>query len=222
MCDLELAYNKEKTALNLYEKLRNDENANPVFVAIYELRAKGCEILQNYADIKDVVLKHKKAKISIPKSLQAQLVCALNNEMQICEFYDELCQKCDDEVLKDLFFRLWATSNNEYIKALNAQLQSLTNEQNISANEAQANIKENSEQSSLNTIFSSFDISKDKGLNEFIAKIKNLSQNKINQDELKQIIQNPHFAFLAGTAAGGLLCMSINEFINKTNQKESK
>ena len=89
-------------------------------------------------------------------------------------------------------------------------------------NKAQTSIKENSEQNSLNALFSSLDISKDKGLNDFIDKIKNLSQNKISQDDLKQIIQNPHFAFLAGTAAGGLLCMSINEFINKTNQKESK
>ena len=219
MCDLELAYNKEKAALSLYEKLSSE---NPIFTAICEIRKKGCELLQNYADIKNIELKSKKANISVPKSLQAQLICALNNEMQICEFYEELCQKCDDEVLKDLFFRLWATSNNEYIKALNIQLQSIINEQSTSANKAQTSIKENSEQNSLNALFSSLDISKDKGLNDFIDKIKNLSQNKISQDDLKQIIQNPHFAFLAGTAAGGLLCMSINAFINKTNQKESK
>ena len=109
---LNAAFISEKSAEILYENL---SDLGEIFSEILSVRKNGLTLIKTYAKAKNLELSNEQIQNAflMPDSLQDALICALNLEIQLNKMYENFTQNLDDEELKDLFFRLWATSNNE-------------------------------------------------------------------------------------------------------------
>ena len=87
---------------------------------IANVRQNGYDMLLKLAD--DFSPQSAQTKLNLGKNYIDALILAITFEIKTCEFYDEITSQTQDENLRDLFFRLWATSENEYKKALNSEL----------------------------------------------------------------------------------------------------
>lgn len=113
------ALNHELCGLEIYNKLAQIYNA-PLFLQIASVRQNGYDMLLKLAD--DFSPQSSQTKPNSGKNYIDALILAIAFEIKTCEFYDEITSQIQDENLRDLFFRLWATSENEYKKALNSEL----------------------------------------------------------------------------------------------------
>ncbi|RAZ50358.1 hypothetical protein [Campylobacter hyointestinalis] len=185
-----LAYNYENKGLLIYSNFKDD---NDIFAQILAIKKSGIILLESLASIKNYKLQNYDHHIITPSNLDDKLIVCLNYELELNEFYKNSVEDLDDDV-KDLFFRLWATSNNEYIPALKQQL---FNKNSANKNKHSTN-----------------------GIQEFLDKANLIASGKASKDDLQNLLKNPNFSFFGGIAAGSLVGLMINEIINKGKKDE--
>lgn len=184
------AYNYENKGLLIYSNFKDD---NDIFAQILAIKKSGIILLESLASIKNYKLQNYDHQVITPSNLDDKLIVCLNYELELNEFYKNSVEDLDDDV-KDLFFRLWATSNNEYIPALKQQL---FNKNSANKNKHSTN-----------------------GIQEFLDKANLIASGKASKDNLQNILKNPNFSFFGGIAAGSLVGLMINEMINKGKKDE--
>ncbi|MDL2346985.1 ferritin-like domain-containing protein [Campylobacter hyointestinalis] len=187
-----LAYNYENKGLLIYSNFKDD---NDIFAQILAIKKNGIILLEGLASIKNYKLQNYDHQVITPSNLDEKLIVCLNYELELNEFYKNGVKDLDDDV-KDLFFRLWATSNNEYIPALKQQL--------FNKNSANKNKNEHSTND----------------MQEFLDKANLIASGKASKDDLQNLLKNPNFSFFGGIAAGSLVGLMINEMINKGKNDE--
>ncbi|TWO19804.1 hypothetical protein YZ82_06880 [Campylobacter hyointestinalis] len=185
-----LAYNYENKGLLIYSNFKDD---NDIFAQILAIKKSGIILLESLASIKNYKLQNYDHQVITPSNLDDKLIVCLNYELELNEFYKNSVEDLDDDV-KDLFFRLWATSNNEYIPALKQQL---FNKNSANKNKHSTN-----------------------GIQEFLDKANLIASGKASKDDLQNLLKNPNFSFFGGIAAGSLVGLMINEIINKGKKDE--
>ena len=120
---LNASYTSEKNALSLYEILAS---FGDVFNEITNIRKNAIILIEKFASAHDYELACENEAIFLPaKNKEDALIQALNYELELNKMYEKFCESLDDEELKDLFFRLWATSNNEYVASLKQRLKEI-------------------------------------------------------------------------------------------------
>ena len=126
-----------------------------IFGQILAVRQNGLELLRPYADPAD-----SQAFCALAcEDLDDCFIKALNYELELNAFYENLTDNLSDENFKDVCFRLWATSNNEYIPALKARLAQILAVQfqgaGNASQEEQAQTAQNPSENILNALLSS-------------------------------------------------------------------
>ncbi|MGP1485680.1 MAG: aminotransferase [Campylobacter sp.] len=188
---LNLAYTFELQGIELYKKFSNKDD---VFSQILLIRKNGVELLENYAKSQNLELSTNILGVIMPQNLDDCLIKAINYELELNAFYESATDNVDDETLRDLFFRLWATSNNEYIAALKAKLYA----QNLPQ-------KTQDEPKTIKDIFDA------DTFNKMSATIEKFASGKATNEDLNALIKSPNFSFFGGLALGGLAAMMINK-----------
>ncbi|MBE2985056.1 ferritin-like domain-containing protein [Campylobacter sp. RM9344] len=195
---LDAAYLSEKNAQILYEILNEFDD---VFREIYALRQNAITLIQTYAKVKKLKLNEDETQNAFLKPTCAQdaFICALNYEIQLNKMYENFCENLDDDELKDLFFRLWATSNNEYIVALKAKLSKTMSSDKDDQNNIK-NLIQNLQEKGYEGVINEYQ--------ENFAKISNDLQDiisgKADKAQMMKILNNPNFSFFSGLALGAL------------------
>lgn len=203
-----LAYSSELTGLKLYSQLRDKKlDDDEIFSEIANIRQKGCELLEQCISYFEI----DKAQISampqlIPDNLDDALIVSISYELGIISLYKGLCHECDNDNVRDLFFRLWATSVNEFMPCLKLKLSQTFNQNKT------ANIQSLSSES-LNDKMTNFQ----KDISQISQKLQDVVQGKADKDDIANILNNPQFAFFSGAALGALGVASILK-----NQKDKQ
>lgn len=201
MNELEVALKYENEGVFLYEKLANAFDLN-LFSEILTLKKTGLNLLNKYKQDEvefipqNIEFKGKKEALNL----------ALEYELRSGEIYDLLSDTTDNEELRDLFFRLWATSENEYKKALLNEIQNTQNKQGEIFN------FKNLEQMGLN-----LDTKSINELNEILAKFKD---GKASKDDINAFLQNPYFSFLSGVMLGAVGGILIDQILKENKNLE--
>lgn len=203
---LNIAYITEKSGEKLYETLiRHSE----IFNQILQIRKNGIILIENYTKLfkKDIDNTSLEQILSI-KKLEASnkfeaIIFALNFEIELNKTYENLSDECEDESLKDIFFRLWATSNNEYIVALKEELRLELEQKHTST------LEQNMQNlSSFNVDF----LSKyQTNFNEISSNLNNIISGKADKSEITKLLANPNFPFFGGLAIGALATQILSK-----------
>lgn len=219
---IELAYDSELNGVNLYTHLFLKGYNESEFDDIKAIRLRGCELLKQAGASYKINLKDEmQAPIFVPDRLDDALIVALNYEISITAFYAKVCEQCDDEALRDLFFRLWATSENEFIPALKLKLSTVLacvpNIQNLQ------NQISDTHKDSKNEIasFLGGDIN---GYQEEFAdlnqKLNHIVNGNASQSEVKELLNHRQFAFFSGAALGALGLSAFMKSVDKDKQND--
>lgn len=211
---LNASYTSEKNALRLYEGLAS---FGEVFDQIASVRKNAIILIEKFASAHEYELVCENEAIFLPaKNKEDALIEALNYENELNKMYEKLCESLDDEELKDLFFRLWATSNNEYIASLKHCLKEIysgceaKNELNLNE------ISQNFEQNGITNILESYQ----NDFNEITKSLQNIASGKADKSELAKITNNPNFSFFSGLALGALGISVVSKNLNKDEEDE--
>ncbi len=215
------AYNYEDKGLRIYSNLssnlNNGEAAKQVFDGIAAIRANGLALLSALGETKGYKLAKWEHQYIAPSDPAEALVVALNYELELNEFYKSATDNADDDV-RDLYFRLWATSNNEYIPALKSALFGGKNGEG----DDNSNLKDDERQSADENL-SNLNIS---NLNEtlqggadFLTAAQKIANGEANAATVTELVKSPYFSFFSGVAAGGLLAAPATDFIKKLLEK---
>ena len=211
---LNASYTSEKNALRLYEGLASFGEA---FDQIASVRKNAIILIEKFASAHEYELVCENEAIFLPaKNKEYALIEALNYENELNKMYEKLCESLDDEELKDLFFRLWATSNNEYIASLKHCLKEIysgceaKNELNLNE------ISQNFEQNGITNILESYQ----NDFNEITKSLQNIASGKADKSELAKITNNPNFSFFSGLALGALGISVVSKNLNKDGEDE--
>ena len=211
---LNASYTSEKNALRLYESLAS---FGEVFDQIASVRKNAIVLIEKFANAHEYELVCENEAIFLPaKNKEDALIEALNYENELNKMYEKLCESLDDEELKDLFFRLWATSNNEYIASLKHCLKEIysgakaKNELNLNE------ISQNFEQNGITNILESYQ----NDFNEITKSLQNIASGKADKSELAKITNNPNFSFFSGLALGALGISVVSKNLNKDEEDE--
>mgnify|MGYP003084889612 FL=1 len=211
---LNASYTSEKNALRLYESLAS---FGEVFDQIASVRKNAIILIEKFASAHEYELVCENEAIFLPaKNKEDALIEALNYENELNKMYEKLCESLDDEELKDLFFRLWATSNNEYIASLKHCLKEIysgakaKNELNLNE------ISQNFEQNGITNILESYQ----NDFNEITKSLQNIASGKADKSELAKITNNPNFSFFSGLALGALGISVVSKNLNKDEEDE--
>lgn len=211
---LNASYTSEKNALRLYEGLAS---FGEVFDQIASVRKNAIVLIEKFASAHEYELVCENEAIFLPaKNKEYALIEALNYENELNKMYEKLCESLDDEELKDLFFRLWATSNNEYIASLKHCLKEIysgceaKNELNLNE------ISQNFEQNGITNILESYQ----NDFNEITKSLQNIASGKADKSELAKITNNPNFSFFSGLALGALGISVVSKNLNKDEEDE--
>ena len=183
---LNASYTSEKNALSLYENLAS---FGDVFNEIANIRKNAIILIEKFASTHDYELACENEAIFLPaKNKEDALIQALNYELELNKMYEKFCESLDDEELKDLFFRLWATSNNEYIASLKQRLKEIYSGCEIK-NELNLNeISQNFEQNGITNILENYQ----NDFNEITKSLQNIASGKADKSELAKITNNLH------------------------------
>lgn len=211
---LNASYTSEKNALSLYENLAL---FGDVFNEIANIRKNAIILIEKFASIHDYELACENEAIFLPaKNKEDALIQALNYELELNKMYEKFCESLDDEELKDLFFRLWATSNNEYITSLKQRLKEIYSGCEIK-NELNLNeISQNFEQNGITNILENYQ----NDFNEITKSLQNIASGKADKSELAKITNNPNFSFFSGLALGALGISVVSKNFNKDEENE--
>jgi len=201
---LNASYTSEKNALRLYESLAS---FGEVFDQIASVRKNAIVLIEKFAS----------EAIFLPaKNKEDALIEALNYENELNKMYEKFCESLDDDELKDLFFRLWATSNNEYIASLKHCLKEIYSRAKAK-NELNLNeISQNFEQNGITNILESYQ----NDFNEITKSLQNIASGKADKSELAKITNNPNFSFFSGLALGALGISVVSKNLNKDEEDE--
>ena len=211
---LNASYTSEKNALRLYESLAS---FGEVFDQIASVRKNAIILIEKFASAHEYELVCENEAIFLPaKNKEDALIEALNYENELNKMYEKFCESLDDKELKDLFFRLWATSNNEYITSLKHCLKEIysgaeaKNELNLNE------ISQNFEQNGITNILESYQ----NDFNEITKSLQNIASGKADKSELAKITNNPNFSFFSGLALGALGISVVSKNLNKDEEDE--
>lgn len=197
---LNTAYTLELKGVWLYENLKDEDE---IFAQILLVRKSGVELLKGcYDDLKDHKNKENFAKF---ENIDDNIIRAINYENELNEIYANLANECEDEGLRDVLFRLWATSHNEYIPALKLRLQ---NEFHSFKDDKECN-QEESKNYEKNEKYSFEELSKI---------LEKISSGKGSKEDIATLLNSPHISFFGGLALGGLAGVFLNNFIKKEDQ----
>ncbi|QKF64646.1 hypothetical protein [Campylobacter corcagiensis] len=198
MKELEVALNYENEGVVLYEKLASSFDL-AVFSEILLLKQTGLNLLNKYKK-DEVVVTPQDVKFNGKKEA---LNLALDYELRSGEIYDLLSDTASDEELRDLFFRLWATSNNEYQKALQNEISNLESKENGFDFDSLKNLGINLDKKSINE------------LNQILGKFKD---GKASKDDINAFLENPYFSFISGAMLGAVGGILIKEILKNSNE----
>jgi hypothetical protein len=211
---LNASYTSEKNALSLYENLAL---FGDVFNEIANIRKNAIILIEKFASTHDYELACENEAIFLPaKNKEDALIQALNYELELNKMYEKFCESLDDEELKDLFFRLWATSNNEHVASLKQRLKEIYSGCEIK-NELNLNeISQNFEQNGITNILENYQ----NDFNEITKSLQNIASGKADKSELAKITNNPNFSFFSGLALGALGISVVSKNFNKDEENE--
>ncbi|WP_103604663.1 ferritin-like domain-containing protein [Campylobacter concisus] len=211
---LNASYTSEKNALSLYENLAS---FGDIFNDIANIRKNAIILIEKFASTHDYELACENEAIFLPaKNKEDALIQTLNYELELNKMYEKFCESLDDEELKDLFFRLWATSNNEYIASLKQRLKEIYSGCEIK-NELNLNeISQNFEQNGITNILENYQ----NDFNEITKSLQNIASGKADKSELAKITNNPNFSFFSGLALGALGISVVSKNFNKDEENE--
>lgn len=211
---LNASYTSEKNALSLYENLAL---FGDVFNEIANIRKNAIILIEKFANAHEYELACENEAIFLPaKNKEDALIQALNYELELNKMYEKFCESLDDEELKDLFFRLWATSNNEYVTSLKQRLKEIYSGCEIK-NELNLNeISQNFEQNGITNILENYQ----NDFNEITKSLQNIASGKADKSELAKITNNPNFSFFSGLALGALGISVVSKNFNKDEENE--
>lgn len=213
---LSAAYISEKNAQILYESV---SAFGEIFSEISSIRSGAIELIKKYAQAKGLKLDDTDAPNAFltPNSFEDALICALNYEIQLNKMYENFTSDLDDEELKDLFFRLWATSNNEYIPALKQNLARCLNKKTQAKEEANLeNLGQNLLQGGYKNILNEYQ----KSFNEMSEGLQSIASGNADKAQLAKILNNPNFSFFSGLALGALGISMMDKISQKDKSDE--
>lgn len=203
---LNLAYTLELQGLEMYTNFSNKED---IFSQILAIKKNGVELLRAYANDNKIELMEHLLDIVKPDALDDCLIKAINYELELNNFYQNATDNVDDDKLRDILFRLWATSNNEYIMALKAKLIEILLPSSVMQNSKQTEQKIQNE--------SNFDIN---SLNQISATIEKFASGQANNEDFMALLKSPNLSFFGGLAIGGLAAMMISKENNKNQENK--
>lgn len=211
---LNASYTSEKNALSLYESLAS---FGDVFSQIANVRKNAITLIEKFAAAHELELVYNAEAVFLPvKSQEDALIQALNYEIELNKMYDKFCESLEESELQDLFFRLWATSNNEYVVSLKQCLKEIYSgfqtKNDINLNE----ITKNFDQGGITNLLESYQ----KDFNEISQSLQNIASGKADKNELAKITSNPNFSFFSGLALGALGISVVNKNFNKDEENE--
>ncbi|ERJ25818.1 ferritin-like domain-containing protein [Campylobacter concisus] len=211
---LNASYTSEKNALSLYENLAS---FGDVFNEIANIRKNAIILIEKFASAHDYELACENEAIFLPaKNKEDALIQALNYELELNKMYEKFCESLDDEELKDLFFRLWATSNNEYVASLKQRLKEIYSGCEIKSELNLNEISQNFEQNGITNILENYQ----NDFNEITKSLQNIASGKADKSELAKITNNPNFSFFSGLALGALGISVVSKNFNKDEENE--
>ena len=211
---LNASYTSEKNALSLYENLAS---FGDIFNEIANIRKNAIILIEKFASTHDYELACENEAIFLPaKNKEDALIQALNYELELNKMYEKFCESLDDEELKDLFFRLWATSNNEYITSLKQRLKEIYSGCEIKNELNLKEISQNFEQNGITNILENYQ----NDFNEITKSLQNIASGKADKSELAKITNNPNFSFFSGLALGALGISVVSKNFNKDEENE--
>ena len=201
----------EEQGIKMYEEFALKFN-EPVFTEILNVKKTGSEFLKS-ANLQNGKNKDFLKEISFENlnninDKNDAIFKALSYEIESENLYNELASNEDNEALKDLYFRIWATSTNEYKKAL----QNLLNLETFKDDEQ--NFKEDKH---INKDTNAFNYTKE--LSEALEKLKN---GKMTANEALNLLQNPNISFIGGALIGALGGVLVNQLLDKNNNSHEK
>lgn len=194
---LNLAYALESQGIAFYE---NFSDKDEIFSQILTIKNSGLTLLKNYAQNNDLALGDGiDLEIVKPEDPEDALIKAINYELELNAFYERASDSVEDDILRDICFRLWATSHNEYVPALKTRLKQIW-----------ATEKNETEEKNLNL----FDTD---AINQMSETIDKFASGKATNEDLAALLKSPNASFLGGLALGGLAAMMLN----KTNENQT-
>ena len=198
----------ESRGIKFYENVcKKDE----IFDQILAVRQSGLELLRPYADPAD-----SQAFCALAcEDLDDCFIKALNYELELNAFYENLTDNLSDENFKDVCFRLWATSNNEYIPALKAKLAQILAARFQSAGNASQEGQAQTAQSQSENILNTFDSS---SFNQISQTLERISSGQGGKDDVVALLNNPNVSFFGGLALGGLASMMLSKNLDKDKE----
>ena len=199
---LNLAYALESQGIAFYENFRYKDE---IFSQILTIKNSGLTLLKDYAQNNNLALGDGiDLEIVKPEDPEDALIKAINYELELNAFYERASDSVEDDILRDICFRLWATSHNEYVPALKTRLKQ------IWATEKNETEEKNTEEKNLNV----FDAD---AINQMSETIDKFASGKATNEDLAALLKSPNASFLGGLALGGLAAM----ILNKTNENQT-
>ena len=194
---LNLAYALESQGIAFYE---NFSDKDEIFSQILTIKNSGLTLLKDYAQNNNLALGDGiDLEIVKPEDPEDALIKAINYELELNAFYERASDSVEDDILRDICFRLWATSHNEYVPALKTRLKQIW-----------ATEKNETEEKNLNV----FDAD---AINKMSETIDKFASGKATNEDLAALLKSPNASFLGGLALGGLAAM----ILNKTNENQT-
>ena len=194
---LNLAYALESQGIAFYE---NFSDKDEIFSQILTIKNSGLTLLKDYAQNNNLTLGDGiDLEIVKPEDPEDALIKAINYELELNAFYERASDSVEDDILRDICFRLWATSHNEYVPALKTRLKQIW-----------ATEKNETEEKNLNL----FDTD---AINQMSETIDKFASGKATNEDLAALLKSPNASFLGGLALGGLAAM----ILNKTNENQT-
>jgi hypothetical protein len=199
---LNLAYALESQGIAFYE---NFSDKDEIFSQILTIKNSGLTLLKDYAQNNNLALGDGiDLEIVKPEDPEDALIKAINYELELNAFYERASDSVEDDILRDICFRLWATSHNEYVPALKTRLKQIWA---TAKNETE---EKNTEEKNLNV----FDAD---AINQMSETIDKFASGKATNEDLAALLKSPNASFLGGLALGGLAAM----ILNKTNENQT-
>ena len=199
---LNLAYALESQGIAFYE---NFSDKDEIFSQILTIKNSGLTLLKDYAQNNNLTLGDGiDLEIVKPEDPEDALIKAINYELELNAFYERASDSVEDDILRDIYFRLWATSHNEYVPALKTRLKQ------IWATEKNETEEKNTEEKNLNF----FDTD---AINQMSETIDKFASGKATNEDLAALLKSPNASFLGGLALGGFAAMMLN----KTNENQT-
>lgn len=189
---LNVAFLSETNAKNLYE---NFAHFDDVFQNIAAIRTNAITLILQHAKLRKCEFGEPQLlPLITPKSKFDAIIIALNYEITLNSTYEQLTDVIEDDDLRDLIFRLWATSNNEYIASL----------KQILAQEFAPKTQKQTSNQHLELNPEKFLNNYQENFNQMSQKLSDIVAGKASKDEVSALLANPNFPFFGGLAIGAL------------------